>query len=64
MLTVRAMAPPVRRVITILGVLLVVGVATSIWRGESHATTVTLNLFGLSWGGLVFAFYFWARRDR
>ena len=56
------MEAPVRRMIVVLSVLLVVGIATSIWRGDSLRTTVGLNLFGLACGGFVFACYAWARR--
>jgi hypothetical protein len=48
--------------VTVLGVLLVVGVATSIWRGDSLGTTVGTSLVGLACGGFVFACYLWARR--
>jgi hypothetical protein len=57
-----AMDAPVRRMFAVLGFLLVVGVATSLWRGDSVATTIGLSLVGLACGGLVFAAYFWARR--
>ena len=60
--SVMAMDSPVRRMVAVLGVLLVVGVATSIWRGDSVATTVGTSLVGLACGGFVFACYFWARR--
>jgi hypothetical protein len=58
-----AMDAPVRRMFAVLGFLLVVGVASSIWRGDSVGTTVGLTLVGLACGGLVFAAYFWARRS-
>jgi hypothetical protein len=64
MRSVMAMDSPVRRMIVVLGVLLVVGVATSIWRGDSLGTAVGINLVGLACGGLVFAAYFWARRTK
>jgi len=50
--------------IVVLGVLLVVGVAASIWRGDGAGTTVTLGLVGLVCGGFVFGCYLWAHRSR
>ena len=46
MRSVMAVESPVRRMILVLGVLLVVGVAASIWRGDSPATTLGLSLVG------------------
>ena len=57
-----AMDSPARRMVVVLGVLLVVAVATSIWRGDSLGTTVGTSLVGLACGGFVFACYLWARR--
>ena len=59
-----ALESPVRRMIVVLGVLLVVGVAASIWRGDSPATTLGLSLVGLACGGFVFGCYLWVRRSR
>jgi hypothetical protein len=53
---------PLRRMLVVLGVLLALDLAWSLWRGESLGYTVTHALVGLGCGGFVFACHFWARR--
>jgi hypothetical protein len=59
-----AISADVRRMIAVLLTLLVVGVAASLWRGDSLGTTVGYAAVGLACAGVVYACYFWARRKR
>jgi len=57
-----AVGAPARRMIGAVLFLLVVGVAFSIWRGDSPGTTVGQAVAVLVGGGLVIGCYLWVRR--
>jgi hypothetical protein len=64
MRSVMAFSADVRRMIVVMLALSTVGIAGSIWRGDSVSTTLGHLLVGLCAGGFVFGCYFWARRKR
>jgi hypothetical protein len=55
---------PIRRMIVVLMVFLPIGVAASIWRGDSAGTTVGHALVGLAVCGFLVGCYLYASRPR
>ena len=57
-----AMGSPVARLVAVLLVFLVIGIAASVWRGDSPATTAAQALVGVICGGFIVGCYWWVRR--
>lgn len=57
-----AMDAPVRRMLIVLAVFLPIGIASSLWRGDSLGRTVGYALTGVVVCGFFVGCYLWARR--